>query len=43
MRDFDNVCDHRNNGEYMITGIDILHGIAVIVLVLLIAHFEAVL
>ena len=43
MIDFNNVRDHRNNGEYMITGADILQGICILVLILLIAHFEAVL
>lgn len=43
MSDFNNVRDHRNNGEYMITGTDILQCVCVLVLILLIAHFEAVL
>lgn len=43
MSDFNNVYSNSDNDKYMITGIDILYGISVVVLVLLIAHFEAVL
>ena len=43
MSDFNHVHNHCNNGEYIITGTDILQGICVLVLIVLIAHFEAVL
>lgn len=43
MIDFNNVRDNRDNGEYMITSTDILQGICILALILLIAHFEAIL